>query len=128
MPSRIEEELELLRTRFPNLEFEPRGNWVRITSYSLPTGWNRNATDVAFQFVSPPAAPYGIYVPSGLLFSDQRPTNYSEPAGNVPFAGTWGIFSWSPGDGEWRPSTTVVNGTNYLNWVLGFASRFKEGI
>jgi hypothetical protein len=129
MSSRIEEELRLLRTRFPDLEFVLSGNWVRLKSYRLPQGWNRQTTDVAFQILEPPQGPYGIYVPTGLQFGGSRPANYSEPSTNVPFIGeTWGIFSWTFGDGEWKPATTAAGGSNYLNWALGFAARFAEGI
>ena len=124
---RVQEELALLKSRYPDLEFRPDGHWARIPAYTMPTGWNRTIIEVAFSIVVPPALPYGIYVPSGLLFNGQRPNNYGE-ATNVPFAGTWSVFSWSPADGEWKPGATPKTGSNYLNWVLGFAGRFKEGL
>jgi hypothetical protein len=127
MPGRVDEELALLRGRYPGLCFYPQGNWVSIPSYPLPQGWNRQTTDVAFQVVLPPAAPYGIYVPAGILFQGQRPGNYTEPAPNVGVPGIWGIFSWQPVEGEWRPATTAAAGSNYLNWVVGFSERFREG-
>lgn len=127
MESRIDQERHLLRGRYPALEYRPEGNWVRIPDYKLPEGWNRETTDVAFQILQPPAGPYGIYVTSGLLYKNQRPNNYSEPA-NTPFPGTWGIFSWAPGDGEWVQGATPSAGSNYLNWALGFSVRFKEGV
>ena len=125
---RVQQELDLLKSRYPSLEFRPEGQWVRIPSYPLPPGWNRTATDVAFQIVAPPGAPYGIYVPGGLLFNGQRPNNYSDTAPAVPFGGGWAVFSWSPGDGEWKPGATPQSGSNYLNWALGFADRFGEGV
>lgn len=129
MSARIEEELQLLRTRFPDLEFFQNGNWVRLRRYPLPEGWNRQTTDVAFQIVAPPQGPYGIYVPAGLQFRGSKPNNYTEPATNLALTEeTWGIFSWTFGDGEWQPATTAAGGSNYLNWALGFAARFAEGI
>jgi hypothetical protein len=128
MQDRIQEEIRLIRTRFRDLDYLAEGNWVRIRSYPLPEGWNQECTEVAFLMIPSPAAPYGIYVPTGLQFKGQRPTNYTEPAPvNPPFGGVWGIFSWAPGDGEWRPASTVLGGSNYLNWALGFADRFSEG-
>ena len=123
---RIQEELVLLKAKHPNLELGPDGRWVKIGNCALPQGWNRAATDVAFRIVDPPAAPYGIYVPSGLLFNGQRPNSYSEPATGVPFPGTWGVFSWTPE--AWTPGTTAKSGSNYFNWVTGFAARFREGV
>jgi len=123
---RIQEELSILRSKYPDLEFRPDSRWVRIPTCPLPQGWSRATTDVAFRIVDPPAAPYGIYVPSGLLFNGQRPNNYSEPATGVPFPGSWGVFSWAPE--AWTPGTTAGSGSNYFNWVLGFAGRFREGV
>lgn len=130
MQQRIEQELVLLRGRYPKLEYRPEGQWVRIPDYSLPPGWNRAVSDVVFQIqvAHPGTPPYGIYSPSGLTFNGQRPDNYTEPApSQPPFGGTWGVFSWAPGDGEWRPTADPHTGSNLLNWVIGFATRFREG-
>lgn len=128
---RIEQELALLRTRFRDVEYIAAGHWVRVKNYHvLPDGWSSGVTDVAFQIPIgyPGAQPYGIYVPAGMRYLGNVPTNYQEPAGNQPpFGGTWGIFSWAPGDGQWRPTAKVAAGTNLLNFVLGFNDRFREG-
>jgi hypothetical protein len=131
MPERIDQELALLLTLYPGLEYVAIGRWVQIPSYSLQPGWNRARTDIAFQIpvAYPGTPPYGIYVPAGVQFNGARPSNYAEPAGNQPpFGGTWGIFSWQPADGQWRPTADIVSGANLLNWVLGFADRFQEGL
>lgn len=130
MEERIEKELALLRQRYHDLEYKEEGHWIRIPSYPLREGWNRASTDVAFQIpVSYPGTPpYGIYTPAGLLFNGERPNNYTEPGSNQPpLPGTWGIFSWSPADGQWRPTADLSTGSNLLNWVIGFADRFREG-
>ena len=131
MEERIRQELELLRRRFPDLEYILSGHWIKIPRYPLPAGWNETATDVAFQVPIgyPGTLPYGIYVPSGIRFNSTTPGSYSEPAGTQPpFGGNWGIFSWTPADGEWRPMASSGGGSNLLNWVLGFGDRFREGI
>lgn len=130
MQERIEQELTLLRSHHPNLEYESEGRWVRIPSYQLPEGWNRSVIDVAFQIPIgyPGTPPYGIYTPAGLAFNRTRPDNYAEPASTQPpLGGTWGIFSWTPVEGQWRPTADLLTGSNLLNWVLGFADRFREG-
>lgn len=130
MQERIEQELVLLRGRWPDLDYRPDGQWIRIPGYPLPSGWNRTTTDVAFQVhVSHPGTPpYGIYVPAGLSFNGQRPDNYTEPAPTQPpFGGVWGIFSWAPAEGDWRPTANPATGSNLLNWAVGFATRFREG-
>jgi len=101
------------------------------TSVVLPPGWNRECTDVAFQVpVGYPATPpYGIYVPTGMRFGTATPSSYTEPAGNQPpFPGTWAIFSWAPGDGEWQvPSTEFIGRASLLSFVRSFKVRFAEG-
>lgn len=132
MQDRIERELALLRERYPELEYRAEGRWVRIPAYPLPPGWNRETTDVALQI--PPAypgtPPYGIYVPAGLTINGQRPDNYTEPAQTQPpFGGSWGIFSWTTVDGQWRATAEPdpVRGYSLRAWVDGFANRFGEG-
>jgi hypothetical protein len=130
MEERIKLELELLRQRFPGLEYKEDGRWVRVPLYPLPENWNRASTDVAFQIKVgyPGAPPYGIYALAGLTFNGSKPNDYTEPAPTQPpFEGTWGIFSWEPAPGEWRATTDLVTGSNLLNWVLGFGDRFREG-
>jgi hypothetical protein len=131
MQERIEQELQLLRKRHADLEYWAEGRWIRIPGYPLPEGWNRGSTGVAFQIPTayPAGNPYGIYVPAGLTFKGQRPNNYTEPAPTAPpFDGIWGVFSWDPVADHWRPTADLVSGSNLLNWVSGFADRFREGI
>ena len=128
MDERIEKELALLRQRYPDLEYKDR--WVRIPSYPLPEGWNRTSTDVAFEIPVgyPGTPPYGIYTPAGLLFKGEKPDRYTEPSQTQPpFSGSWGIFSWQPDNGQWKPTADPITGSNLLNWVIGFGNRFREG-
>lgn len=126
MQDRIEQEIEMLRQRFPQLE--RNRNWIRIPNYPLPEGWNRTATDVAFEIPPqyPGTPPYGICTPVGLMFRGAPPDSYTPSHAEVPFAGTWGRFSWAPEE-QWRPTRDPHTGTNLLNWAIGFAQRFKEG-
>lgn len=127
---RIVAEDDLLRRLFP--EMEVREGWRRIPEITLPSGWNRADTDVVFQISDafPGTPPYGIYVPAGLRYNGQMPANYTEPAGSAPpFAGAWGMFSWSVADGnDWRPTVSVEKGVNLLQWVRGMSQRFAEGV
>lgn len=127
---RIEAEVALLRRYYPDLEYVDAGHWVRIPAYPTGAGWNRATTDVAVQIPAgyPGAAPYGIYVPIGLLCNGAAPNNYTAPASNTPpFAGSWGVLSWAPADG-WRPTADLITGPNMLNFVRGFSGRFREGV
>ncbi len=113
------------------MEFVEQGLWVRIPDYPLPQEkqWNRVSTDVVFQIPAayPGSPPYGFYVRSGIRCADAQPGNYKEPADQQPpFEGQWAMFSWTPDNGQWRP-TDNLTGTNLLNVVRSFADRFREG-
>ena len=127
MQERINQEIDLLRQRYPGLEYRQAGHWVRIPTYPLPTGWNRSSTDVAFQIPIgyPGTPPYGICTREGLLFDGQRPDACTPANPTPPFGGAWTRFSWQPD--AWQPATKVAAGSNLLNWVVGFAERFREG-
>lgn len=129
MEGRIDQELALLRQRFPEAEYNAEGRWIRIPAYSLPAGWNRTSTQVAFQIPVgyPGTPPYGIYAPAGLTFQEAQPDNYVVASNIPPFLGTWWVFSWATEDGKWHAGVEPLKGSNLLNWVLGFGQRFREG-
>jgi len=129
MNGRIKKELDLLRRRYPDLEYHDDSQWVKIPAYPLSEGWDRTPTDVAFQIQLqyPGTPPYGIYVPAGITFKGEKPNDYTEPAGNQPpFGGSWGVFSWTI-EGQWRATSDLVTGSNLSNWVSSFADRFSQG-
>lgn len=126
---RIEQEVALLRQRFPRLE--QQGDWIKLSDYPLPPGWNRDKTDVAFEIPTafPEAPPYAFFVPVGLRFDGKMPDRYKEPTSQkVPFEGNWACFSWQPEDGQWHPKEQITAGSNLMNWAEGFANRFREGV
>lgn len=128
MEERIDQELSLLRQRYPGLEYRPDGRWVRIPAYPLPAVWSRSSTDVAFQVPVgyPGTPPYGICTPAGLLFDGHPPDNCTPADPMPPFGGSWTRFSWQPED-AWQPAAEITAGSNLLNWVVGFAERFRQG-
>ncbi len=128
MEERIEQELRLLLTRWPEIQYDAGGRWVFLPGYPLPAGWNRAVTDVVFQIQlnHPGAAPYGFLTPNGLLYNGNVPANYQDPAPTQPsFSGPWGFFSWSPED--WQPHADVAAGSNLFTWAQSFTRRFLEG-
>lgn len=126
---RLLAEQAILSSRFGDVRLA--SGWFLIQAY--PTyldGWNRKETTVAIQaqIGYPGTPPYGIYVPAGLRFNNAMPANYQEPTGNCPsFEGEWGVFSWTPDEGTWRPTAEIHAGSNLLNFALGIAKRFREG-
>jgi len=132
MTERVNNELELLKSKYPDLVFIEEGMWVKILNYPVPPGWNREKTDIVFQIPVqyPGSNPYAFFVLSGMQYNGTKPVNnYTEPSDVKPaFDGNWGKFSWLPDDGEWRPTADIHSGSNLYNWVEGFRIRFKEGL
>lgn len=129
--SRIQEELALLRTYFRQVDYDESGQWVRLHDYPLPTGWSWAVTDIVFQIppAYPGAHPYGFYVLSGIRYQGNLANNFQDLAANQPpFDGKWGFFSWNPDDGQWRPTTDLVSGSNLLNVARTFGDRLREGV
>ena len=50
MGNRIDEELALLRERWPDLRYVPEGQWTLLPGYGpLPDGWSLTFLPVVFQ-------------------------------------------------------------------------------
>ena len=134
MSSRVEQELALLRQRWPDVECaeNPSGHWVRLRSYPVPPGWNKRKVEIAFRIPDDVATqPYGFYVRPVLLVKNGQsttpPTNYTNPASEQPPFGDggWAMFSWSPLNG-WQPQDDVSKGDNMTHFARSFADRLKE--
>lgn len=125
MTERIEAELTLLRRVHPGLEFLDGESWVRVGSYSLPSGWS--ADEVALAFRIPPSVaiqPYGFWVHPSISLADGRaPTNYSA-AVEIPFGLGWGQFSWAPE--VWRPQAQIEKGDNMLHFLRSIRDRLAD--
>jgi hypothetical protein len=124
---RLEQELELLRTAYPDLEHRPvdGAHWVRIPSYPVPEGWSHPTVEVAFQIPAQAGqAPYAFCVrPALCLAGGGMPSNYS-PTAATPWGGDWTQFSWSPL--QWVPKADIRAGANMLNFARSFADRLAE--
>lgn len=133
MRARIEQELTLLRERYPEIEHKEHAgeDWFRLPRYPFPAGWRINGDPVAeaaivFKIVAayPSGEPYGFAAPAGINFNGKPPTNAGSPV-NYPFEGSWQHFSWAP-DG-WAPTSDARNGSNLVAWVRSFTRRLEEG-
>ena len=134
--SRLDEELELLRADYPDLEFLVDGLWVRLPRYEVPAElWRPSVLQVAFQI--PPQmgiAPYAFHVHplDGDDFDRVELTsggdigNYSFPA-TTPWGADWATFSWGQEDNAWLAVEPIRAGSNMARFVATFASRFGEG-
>jgi len=123
---RLIQELGYLHGRFKNTVRQDM--WFLVKDFHLPDGWSAPKTDIAFRIQPgyPVTPPYGFYVPTGIRFNGQIPTNYQDVmAEQPPFEGQWGMFSWAPE--VWQASDNIGKGYNLLNWVLSFAVRLNQG-
>lgn len=126
MDPRLTTEISLLRTRFPDLEYNEAGRWILLPTYPVPAGWSPSPVPVAFQIQPsyPATPPYAFCVPEDLRCNGAVPGNSSAPV-SVPFPGTWRQISWAPE--SWTPGAQPQTGSNLVQWALGFIQRFKEG-
>jgi hypothetical protein len=123
---RVEQELELLRAVYPDLEYRlvDGAHWVRIPSYPVPEGWSYPSVEVAFQVPAQAGqAPYAFWVrPALRLAGGGTPSNYA--AASTPWGGDWAQFSWSPL--TWTPKADIRADANILNFARSFADRLAE--
>jgi hypothetical protein len=131
--ARIEQELALLRERFPDIEHKEHAgeDWFRLPRYSVPPGWRINEQPISEATIVfkiggayPSGEQYGFAMPAGINFNGSPPDSVGSPVA-FPFEGSWQHFSWAP-DG-WAPTGDVRGGSNLLVWVRSFARRLEEG-
>lgn len=126
MMDRVQAELELIRTRYPELEFRESDFWARIPAYPVAPSWGRESAEVAFQVPRDLFGqhPYGFWVrPPLVLPGGGQPSNTSGPVA-TGFGEGWQQFSWAP-DG-WSPGPAPQSGSNLLDFVHSFGRRLED--
>jgi len=126
MMSRIDEELLLIRSEYPDLEYREEDFWARIPEYSVPEAWGRACVQIAFQVPRDVFGqqPYGFWVSPPLVVpGGGQPANTSGPVA-TGFGEGWQQFSWAP-DG-WQLGPDPRSGSNLLDSVRSFARRLAE--
>ena len=121
---RIEMELALLRTRFPDLVFEDP--WILLPTYPLPkVGWSLDSVKIAFPIPPgyPGQKPYGFHSSPPLRVGTNKPGSTTDSA-EPPFPGPWLKFSWDCPD--WASAQEVESGSNLLHWALSFHERLTD--
>jgi hypothetical protein len=122
--SRVDQEIEILRTRYPDVEHQDP--WVLLPAYPVPSvGWSVSAIAVAFLIPAgyPGEKPYAFHVSPPLRVGQAVPANSTESHEPV-FTGEWQKFSWDCP--EWTPGADPRGGTNLLHWALSFRERLQE--
>ena len=133
MTNWVAEELALLKTFWPDLEYEANGHWIFKRDYQVPAGWSRLHADIAIRIPPnlPAEQPYGFWVRGGLSWEESgTPGSYTFPASEpVPFApgDQWGKFSWQMQDGVWKPGERPGAGTGMIQFAMSINRRLREG-
>lgn len=129
---RLEQELELLRSGYPDLEYRlvDGAHWARVPAYPVPDGWVAGdepvaAVEIVFEIPQAGQAPYAFRTrPVITLAGGGTPSNYTAPVSTL-WGNEFAQFSWSPLE-TWVPKTDIRAGANMLNFARSFADRLKE--
>ena len=127
MDERLEEELTLLRGRWPDLDYDEDGRWVLLPDYSMPGPIEQDEAVVCFQVHRrhPQQAPYAFWVRKPIELTSGQPFDNVKDGSDPPFEGDWLQFSWRLEN--WKPGPTPKEGTNLVNWAHSFHNRLKDG-
>ncbi|OGX19585.1 MAG: hypothetical protein A3K83_03475 [Omnitrophica WOR_2 bacterium RBG_13_44_8b] len=126
MQERIIREITLLKNKYAGITHGENYDWVLITDYPLPEGYNRTSTKLLFLIPSayPHTSPDCFYVEKGLrLNNGNMPSNYNEHM-DVPLGGEWGYFSWH--QEVWQSADQIENGDNLLTFIKSVNVRLRE--
>lgn len=119
MMDRRKQEIDLLRSKYGELEVGANHEYVLFKKYKLPDEWNREHTELLV--IVPPGYPVtppdNFYVPQGFrLKNGAQPGSYSE--GQNHLGRQWGAFSVHIQTETWSPSSDLLDGSNLLTFML----------
>ena len=122
---RVAAEIELVRRKFPALQFGERLNWILIPEYPLPKDrFNKGRTKLLFNIPPgyPNTGPDDFFVDGDLRLVGGGTAPGFNPGSNsssgpAPVPGEWAWFSWHPV--SWRPAASIEGGDNLLTFLRG---------
>lgn len=127
MLERRKQELDLIRSKYGEIDIGPDLDWVLIKMFPLPFGWNRDETAllVLIRPGYPTTPPDNFLVDNDLrLASGQLPGNVSADQSHL--GRSWLQFSYHVDAAEWRPNPELLNGHNLLTFLLGVEKRLAQ--
>lgn len=127
MADRIDEELALLRQRYPNAKLGPDGRSILVEDWKLRPGWNSGQTRLLV--VVPPGYPTtppdNFYTAPELRLADGRePGNASSIVDLVGLK--WRQFSYHVEASDWRTHAVITQGHNLSTFFEGVERRLSE--
>jgi hypothetical protein len=124
MHERVKDEIELLRQKFPKLQYGDSLNWVLIPEYPLPDLFNKSYTNLMWLIPAgyPQTPPDDFFVDGDLKLKNGSPApafnaGPNSSSGDAPIPGNWGWFSWHPHDGKWTPTADIEKGDNLITFL-----------
>lgn len=127
MLERRNQELDLVRAKYGEIEVGPDLGWLIIKRYRLIPGWNKTEIPVLVMIRPgyPTTPPDNFYVDNDLrLANGQDPSNASR--NQVQLGRPWLMFSYHVDESEWKPQPEVLEGHNLLTYLLGVERRLAE--
>lgn len=127
MLERRQQEFDLVRARYGEIEVSPNLDWLIIKQYSLGSGWNKAQT--------------ALYVPIGSGYPLTPPDNFYADndlrlaGGTLPGSASpdqqqqgrpWLQFSYHVEAADWKPHADLLQGHNLLTFLLGVERRLSE--
>lgn len=125
MKSRIKEEVELVRGKFPAVQHGGNFEWILLPEFPFPKGrFNKASGPILFALPIgyPQTGPDNFFTDVDLRLADgSMPPGFNANAqssnGPAPIAGPWGWFSWHPN--KWTTTAEISTGDNLLVFLTG---------
>lgn len=126
MDARLKAEIELVKAKYPDVQYGDNPPWVFIPDFSLQKDiLNKEKTRLLFMIPPgyPVTAPDDFFVDAELrLANGEAPPNFnngsrSSNGSEAPIGESWAWFSWHPNG--WRPASEIQDGDNLLSYIRG---------
>lgn len=127
MLERRQQELDLIRAKYGEIEVGPNLDWTVIKRYALPPGWSKTETAVLVLIKPgyPVTPPDNFYADNDLrLENGSVPGNVSPDQSHV--GRLWLQFSYHVEPQDWKPHADLLKGHNLLTFLVGVEDRLSE--
>jgi len=119
-------ELELVASEYGELTHGPNHDWVILSRWHLPSGWNKPKTRLLVLIPSgyPTTPPDNFYTDADLRLSDGRQPGSTSQAQQL--GDSWLQFSYHLEPGDWQARADLLAGDNILTFLVGVTARLAE--
>ena len=120
------QEVKLLRNQYGELKYNSTVEWIIFKEFKVPPGWNRDVTELLVIIPAgyPSTPPDNFFVPLGMkLQNGSMVDRYTEPHPHLNRQ--WVQFSYHI-DGEWKPTSNILDGDNLQTFMIKVLDRLRE--